>query len=78
MIDEAADYIQAQLAFADAGVPILVRTGWILAVVDVQRFEVIQSDDTVEFSEYSIKVVDDIISGIADVAGVHTDSNLFF
>ena len=49
----------------------------IFAVIEVDRFQAVQPDHTVKFLQHIVQMIHDIISAVADMAGVETDAELF-
>ena len=53
---------------------ILVGSTWIFAVIDVEGSNLIFAENVVKGINYTVKVVDNVISGIVSVAGIKTDT----
>ena len=52
---------------------ILVGSTWIFAVIDVEDSNLIFAENVVKGINYTVKVVDNVISGIVSVAGIKAD-----
>ena len=68
----------ADMAFAKIFMTVLVGVPFVLAVVDVEGSDLIQPKDLVKLIHYSIIIIDNIISGVVDMAGVETYPELFW
>ena len=47
----------------------------ILAVVDVNRLQFFPTDDPVKFLQHLVQMMDDIVTGVIDMAGIQTDTH---
>ena len=77
VVDDAGDRLYAEMAFADTGVAVLACTEWIQAVVKMNGLQAANADDAIESFEYPVKVIDDVVAGIVDVAGIETNPHFF-
>ena len=59
-----------------SGVSVLVAGKGIFGIVQVQGFQLVQSDDPVEFPENPVQILHDIIACVVDVAGIETHAHI--
>ena len=57
---------------------ILVGSTWIFAVIDVEGSNLIFAENMVKGINYTVKIVDNVISGIVSVAGIKADPETVF
>ena len=57
---------------------ILVGSTWIFAVIDVEDSNLIFAENVVKGINYTVKVVDNVISGIVSVVSKQTRRRSFF
>ena len=76
MIYDTYNGIQTQTAFADSGMPVLVRACRVEAVIDVQSAQLFQAYDVVKLLQHPVKIIYDIIACVADMACVQADPYL--
>ena len=57
---------------------ILVGSTWIFTVIDVEDSNLIFAENVVKGINYTVKVVDNVISGIVSVAGIKADPETVF
>ena len=72
MIDNTDECIGTDLAFADTSVAVLVRIAIVETIIQMDRFQSVEADNTVEFFENAVEVVDDIIACVVDMARIET------
>src|SRR5690554_4573422 len=78
MIDDLYKCIQSNMTFANHFMSVFSRSQFIFRVIDMNGFEFLKSDNTIKFVKYPIKVVDDIISCIKDMASIQANTNFIF
>ena len=66
--------IIADIALADIGMTVFSCTALVFAVVDVEYSNLLLSDEAVKVSNDSVKVADDIITGIVCVTCIKADA----
>ena len=74
MIDDTLEGVESDMTFADLLVTVLVRGENVHRIVDVDRLQTIESDNTVEFGQHTVEVVDDVVAAVPDVTGIKTNS----
>ena len=67
---------KADAALADGGVAVLVGAAGIQTVIQMNGPQPLQSDDPVKFRQNAVQIVNDVIPGVGNVAGVQTDAYL--
>ena len=78
MIDDPRKGLQADASAADDFMAILVTGQGILGIVQMDRLQLVQSDDAIEFRKDPIQIVHDIIASIVNVTGIETNSDFIF
>ena len=69
--------LEAELSIAELFMPILMGTAVVLAVVEMNRGQAVQTDHTVKLCQDPVEVMHEIIARVPDVTGVQTDADLF-
>ena len=64
------DRVKTDVSETDVLMTVLSSTWRILAVIDMEDRDLILSDDTVKFTYYIIKMMDDIVPAVARMTGV--------
>ena len=75
MTDDPGKGFQADTALSDLFMAVLMAAERILAVVDVNRLQFFQTDDPVKFLQHLVQMMDDIVTGVIDMAGIQTDTH---
>ena len=75
MIDDVLYRIRADETLTDFFVPVFVRTHRIFRIVQVYRFQPLQSDNVVKVFQHAVQIVHNVVSRIENVASVkaHAD-----
>ena len=68
MIHNAAEGLQTQAALTQACVAILMAAERIFRVVDVQCLQPVKANDPVEFRQYTVQVIYDVITAVIYMA----------
>lgn len=76
MIDHAHQRLQPDVPLANLLVAVFVCAAGVLAVVEVDGFEPIQPNHAVEIRQHVLQMIHDVVSRVADVAGVQTHAEL--
>ena len=76
MVRHGGQGFEADLAFADAGVAVLVRTAGIHAVVEVDGMQTVEPDHTVELLQHAVEVAHDVVARIPHVARVQAHAHV--
>lgn len=76
MVDDTPQGVGTDETFSDEFVPILVRRQGVLAVVEVNGAQPLQSDDVVKLIHHIIQMIHDVVARIVDVAGVQANAYL--
>ena len=74
MVDDAAQGLCSYEAISDIGMTVFAGPSFILAVVDVEQSNLIFTDQTVEAVYYTVKIMNNVIPCIVQVAGIHADT----
>ena len=77
MMDNIAESRCTDSPLADIGVAVFTCASGIFTVIDVKQCNLILSYQLIKLVNYAVKVVDDIISGIVQMAGIHTNPQFF-
>jgi len=77
MVDDARQSFNSDRAFTDFFMAVLVAAERVFAVVEVDRLQARKTNRTVKLLQYTVKIVNDVITAIADVARIQTDAQLF-
>ena len=77
MADDARQSLESEFPFADARMAVFAGGAHVETVVEVDGMEVGQPDHAIELVKDAVEVIDDVVAGIPDVAGIETDAELF-
>ena len=72
----ATKFLAAKVSLADALVTIFMGATRVLRIVDVYGMQAIDTHHAVELVEYAVQIMDDVVAGIAHMAGVQTNAQL--
>ena len=72
----ATKFLAAKVSLADALVTIFMGATRVLRIVDVYGMQAIDTHHAVELVEYTVQIMDDVVAGIAHMAGVQTNAQL--
>ena len=77
MIHNAAEDFQPQAALSKAFMAVFVAGKGVLAVVQVQGVQPVQTNHPVKFRQYTVQVVHDVVAAVVDMTGVQTHAHVF-
>ena len=74
MVDNAAQGVCPDKAVPDVGVAVLAGTPLVPAVIDMKKCNLIFSNQLIKSVNYPVEIIYDIVSGVVQMTGVHTDA----
>ena len=77
MVDNPPEGFQSQGAFSDFFMPVLMAGKRVLRIIQVNRFQMGQTDHPVKFPQNAVKVSHNIVSPVVYMAGIQTDPHFF-
>src|SRR5699024_8044697 len=77
MIDDISQRIKTDMTEADILMAVFVGAYRIFRIVYMDDFDAVKSNDFIELFQYTIEVINDIISRIMHVASIKTDAQTF-
>ena len=78
MIDDIFKSCNTYITLTYFFMPVLMRTERIFTVVKMQGFEPVYTYNTVKLFKNAVKIADDIITAVKNMAGVQTYADFIF
>ena len=76
VVDDLFERVKTKGALTNFFMTVFMAFKWIFAVVNVNGKEAGKADDLVKLSQNAIQIMDYVISGIVNMAGIETDTYL--
>ena len=73
MIHDASESIKTYMALANLLMAILVRSKSIHRIVNMNRLQSVQPDNSIELLNHTIQISDNVIAAIPNMTGVKTN-----
>ncbi len=73
MMHDGMNRIETDPSGTDRGMTVLPGSARVFAVIDMHDPDAVQSDDAVKLFKDAVQVVDDIVTGVVDMACIHAD-----
>ena len=78
MADDAHQRLRRQNALKNFGMAVLMAAETVEGVVKMYRLEPVKTDHAVKLGKHRVRVGDDVVAAVPDVACVETDAELVF
>ena len=76
MMNDVAQCIDSDIAVTDVCMAILACAPLILTVIDMKKGDILSPNQLIKSVNYPVEIIDDIISGIVQMTGIHADAQL--